>query len=311
MKQTCCDIRSFYGDNRARLCLRYLGREEHLLRTVKASELRFTLWQPDEDLSSNVYIRMIDSEQWDKLGASERLEWVKRVITSDALAVIFTDGTEPGGDLVSLFIEAGIPTFTSSMPAQRVYDELMFYKRAMLGESEVHHGVFLEIFGVGVLLQGESGVGKSELGLSLVARGHRLVADDAPEFWRNGDTLSGACPALLQDFLELRGLGFLDVRSLYGEGAIRLRKTLELVLRLEPMNTEQLRQITPDHIHNQNLDILGTRVPRFTLPVTAGRPMEILVENAVRVHVQRQRGYDANGIFMRRQHEMMNGNDDA
>lgn len=301
---------SLFQDNQARLCLRFLGRKSQLHRMIRSADLRCAIWEPDDDLPGGVYVRLMDRDQWDKFTDSEQIAWCDRVVSTNAFAVIFADALEPEEGLTARFIETGVPLFSSSLPAERVFDELMYYKRALLGESETLHGVFLEIFGVGVLLQGESGVGKSELGLSLVSRGHRLIADDAPEIWRTGDILTGACPAALQDFVELRGLGFLDVRSLYGEAAIRSRKSLELILRLEFTTPEELRKFTPDISSKHSRTILGIQVPLFTLPVMAGRPLEILVESAVRMHIQLQRGYDGNRAFVRRQKEMIVGTRD-
>ena len=156
------------------------------------------------------------------------------------------------------------------------------------------HGVFLEVMGLGLLLSGDAGVGKSELALELVSRGHRLIADDAPLLTKVAPgVISGSCPALLQDFLEVRGLGVLNIRAMFGDGAIKLNMPLHLLVQLTPLDKitasdkERLEGIV------SRRDILGVSVPETTLPIAPGRNLAVLIEVAARNHLLRIDGYNA------------------
>jgi len=168
------------------------------------------------------------------------------------------------------------------------------------------HGVYLEVMSIGVLLTGESGVGKSELALELITRGHRLIADDAPEFSRIApDIVNGTCPKGLLDFLEVRGLGILNVRELLGAGALRSNKYLRLIIRLERLEGEGL--INLDRLEGSYSErrVLGLDFPEIVLPVTAGRNLAVLVECAARNHILRMSGYNSADDFMHRQRALL------
>jgi HPr kinase/phosphorylase len=174
-----------------------------------------------------------------------------------------------------------------------------------LAETTVVHGVFMEVNGVGVLIQGEAAVGKSELALELVTRGHRLIADDAVELRHVApDTLEGNCPPMLRDFLEVRGLGILNIRSLFGETAVKFKKNLKLIVQLvkpgsggEPLNRLDMEA--------SNTTILGLDVLTVRIPVAAGRNLAVLVEVAVRNHILKSRGIDPTAELVARQHAFM------
>lgn len=163
------------------------------------------------------------------------------------------------------------------------------------------HGVFTEIFGLGVLLAGRSGIGKSELALELLARGHRLIADDATEFELAADgRVVGRCPPLLHGFLEVRGLGVLNIGRMYGEPALRSNKSLDLILRLEPMDEYPE---AADRLRGRRSDTLvcGTPIPEILLPVRVGQSLATLAEAACRDHTLKRDGYDAATDFIARQ----------
>ncbi len=172
----------------------------------------------------------------------------------------------------------------------------------MATENITIHGVFMEVIGIGVLLTGSAAVGKSELALELITRGHRLIADDAPEFTRFPDnSLRGSCPPLLSDFLEVRGLGILNIRAMFGDSAIKIRKRLNLIIHLQEMVSQELNEIDRLQGSLTSTEILGITVPKVTLPVAPGRELAILVETAARQYLQRLRGYHANEEFIARQ----------
>jgi HPr kinase/phosphorylase len=202
--------------------------------------------------------------------------------------------------------------FQSSMPSVELMWMLRPYLARALADSTTVHGVFLDVLGMGVLITGASGVGKSELALELISRGSGLVADDVIEFYRIGpETVEGRCPALLRDFLEVRGLGVLNIRTVFGEAALRPRKNLKLIVHLERPG--------PDHAPIERLplrpgteDVMGVSVVKVTIPVAAGRNLAVLTEAAVRNYVLQLRGIDSTSEFVSRQaNELQNGTGDG
>jgi len=172
------------------------------------------------------------------------------------------------------------------------------------------HGVMMDVLGTGVLITGESGVGKSEVALELVSRGHILVADDAPEFRRIApETLEGSCPPLLRGFLEVRGLGILNIARMYGHAHTRRRKILKFIIELKVMNpginNESIERL--QDVHGER-DILGVRIRKRTIPVAPGRNLSVLVEAAVRNHILTDTGYDATADLIQKQAMMLEQN---
>lgn len=163
------------------------------------------------------------------------------------------------------------------------------------------HGVFLEVLGIGTLLTGESGIGKSELGLGLINLGHALIADDAIDIQRQQDILIGSCPPLLQDFLEVRGLGILNIRAMFGDSAIKLKKRLQIIVNLFSVNPQDVILIDRLHGMHKVRSILDISIPEVSLPVAPGRNMSALIEAAVRNHVLKEQGYHASALFEKRQ----------
>lgn len=171
-----------------------------------------------------------------------------------------------------------------------------------MARQVVVHGVFVEILSLGVLLTGRPGVGKSELALELIARGHRLVADDATELALLGpDDLCGGCPPLLQDFLEVRGLGVLDIRAMFGEAAIKRRKRLGLIIHLLRPDDPALPEPNRLSGNRGTREILDVPVPEITLPVAPGHHLAVLVETACRDQLLRMQGYCSDQILAARQ----------
>ena len=172
-----------------------------------------------------------------------------------------------------------------------------------LENSVTVHGVLMDVLGLGVLLTGASGIGKSELALGLINRGHRLIADDAPLFYRQGgEAVIGSCPSVLRNFLEVRGIGVLDVRAMFGDNAIRDHKRLRLVVHLVAINDAQLLDMDRLHGIHRTFEVLGVLIPEVTVPVAPGRNLDVLVEAAVRNEVLKRTGYTASEEFLKRQH---------
>jgi HPr kinase/phosphorylase len=200
------------------------------------------------------------------------------------------------------------PLFRSPLPSVELMWMLRPYLARALADSVTSHGVFLDVLGMGVLITGASGVGKSELGLELISRGSGLVADDVVEFYRIGpETIEGRCPAILRDFLEVRGLGVLNIRTVFGEAALRPRKNLKLIVHLERPGSDVAPPLERLPLRPGSEDIMGVPIGKVTIPVAAGRNLAVLTEAAVRNHVLQLRGIDSTTEFIERHAQQMNG----
>ncbi len=199
------------------------------------------------------------------------------------------------------------PLLTSKLESPYLMDVLRIYLQRVLAASTIKHGVFLDVFEVGVLLTGKSGLGKSELALELISRGHSLVADDAVELHRTApETLEGRCPPMLRDFLEVRGVGVLNIRHMFGETAIRPKKTLRLIINLVLADDEYMKTLDRLSIRTETETILNVPVRSVTLPVAAGRNLAVLVEAAVRNYILQRHGKDSTKEFLERHQTIMN-----
>ena len=197
--------------------------------------------------------------------------------------------------------------FCSGLKSYELVNYLQHHISHILAHRVTLHGVFMEVFTIGVLITGGAGSGKSELALELLNRGHRLIADDAPEFTQiSPDVIDGRCPEALQDCLEVRGLGILNVRRMFGDAAIKLNKFLRLIIHLEiPAEfpaQEPGNRLRGDASSQQVLDL---RIARITLPVMAGRNLAVLAEAAVRDYMLKMKGYDAASAFIERHSRLL------
>jgi len=234
------------------------------------------------------------------LGADVRDDVVSHIVGGDTVCVIVGDGVAVPQMLVEAAEEAGTALLNSTEPSQQVINVLRPYMQQELGEITTLHGVMLDVLEIGVLITGESSIGKSELALELISRGHGLVADDVVELQQIGpETIQGRCPPLLRDFLEVRGLGVLNIRSIFGETAVRPRKALRLIVHLEPHEAGEARDRLATRSGTRA--ILGVEIPTVTLAVAPGRNLAVLVEAAVRNHILLTRGIDSTREFIMRQ----------
>ena len=235
---------------------------------------------------------------------------VERLFESHPAALIVADGVAPPEALVREATRTHTPLFTSPLPAPRVIERLARYLAKALAETLERHGVFMDVLGVGVLITGESGVGKSELGIELITRGHGLVADDVVEISRiAGGTLEGRCPAMLKDFIEVRGLGLLNIRTIFGETAVRRKMKLRLIAHLERPQTGARDPAERLPLAELSEEILGVTVRKVIIPVAAGRNLAVLVEAAVRNEILKLRGIDSTAEFLARQQAGMTGSE--
>lgn len=199
-----------------------------------------------------------------------------------------------------------VPLLTSKLESPYLMDVLRIYLQRVLAVSTVKHGVFLDVFEIGVLITGASGLGKSELALELISRGHSLVADDAVELHRTApEVLEGRCPPMLRDFLEVRGLGVLNIRHIFGETSIRPKKILKLIINLVPADDEYMKQLDRLSIRTETESILNVDIRSVVLPVAAGRNLAVLVEAAVRNYILQLRGKDSTREFLERHQALM------
>jgi HPr kinase/phosphorylase len=233
------------------------------------------------------------------------------ICRGDTVSMIVADGIAAPRALIECADRAGTPLLTSSEPSQHVINVLRPYMQQELGEVTTLHGVFLDVLEIGVLITGDSSIGKSELALELISRGHGLVADDVVELQQIGpETIQGRCPSMLRDFLEVRGLGVLNIRSIFGETAVRPRKALRLIVHLDgPEGGTEPKDRLATRAGTQ--DILGVEIPTVTLAVAPGRNLAVLVEAAVRNHILLTRGINSTREFIQRQEAAMRTEADA
>ncbi|MFZ0257823.1 MAG: HPr(Ser) kinase/phosphatase [Gammaproteobacteria bacterium] len=237
-----------------------------------------------------------------ELTEQQKEDVLSRLFKAEPFCILVADGLPAAPDLLTHADHSGLALLESALPSQKLVENLRYLLAHQLAKRITVHGVFLEVMGAGILLTGDSGVGKSELALELITRGHRLIADDAVEFAHVApNTLEGTCPRMLQNFLEVRGLGIVNVRALFGDSAVKLRKNLRLIIQLQPMHPEQMRATDRLHGLRRRRPILGVAMPEITLPVAPGRNMAVLVECTVRNHLLRIKGYDATRDFQESQ----------
>ncbi len=235
---------------------------------------------------------------------------IQRIVTLEPPVIVVADGVRPPDRLVAMCDRADIPLFVTSHSAGHVIDVVRAYLSQLFAERTTRHGVFMDILGLGVLLTGESGLGKSELGLELISRGHGLVADDAVDLYRvSQTTLEGRCPELLLNLLEVRGIGLLDIKAIFGETAVRRKMRLKLLVHLVRKETmeREFERLPYEPLYEE---ILGVQVRKVVIVVDAGRNLAVLVEAAVRNTVLQLRGIDTYQEFIARHQQAMASNQD-
>ena len=230
---------------------------------------------------------------------------VARIVTLEPPVLVLADGQTAPDALLSMCERAQLPMFSTRESSAFVIDVLRTYLSKHFADRTTMHGVFMDILGLGVLITGESGLGKSELGLELITRGNGLVADDAVDLYRiNQTTIEGKCPDLLQNLLEVRGIGLLDIRSIFGETAVRRKMRLKLIVHLVRKETmERDYERLPSAPLTQ--DVLGIPVMKVVIQVVAGRNIAVLVEAAVRNTILQLRGIDTYQEFVDRHRKAM------
>jgi HPr kinase/phosphorylase len=232
-------------------------------------------------------IRFLES-----LGGEDRVRALHLALRHDFPCVLITGGFPPPPELLLEAEQAGVPLLQTQTATPTAIDKLTALLSDALADRVAFHAVLLDVLGLGVLLTGESGIGKSECALDLIVRGHRLVADDTVEVKRRTETvLIGSCPDLTRHHMELRGLGIINVRELFGISSTRSSKRIELVVQLE--RWEHGREYERLGLEDAFFEILGVKIPLIRMPVAPGRNIAILVEVAARNQLLRARGHHA------------------
>lgn len=226
-----------------------------------------------------------------KLTASERAITFDRLFSFKIPALLVARGIEPSAECLEMAKKHDVTLLRSKEATSTVVSAIIAYLKAALAPSITRHGVLVEVYGEGLLLLGESGVGKSETAVELLKRGHRLIADDAVEIRKvNENSLVGTAPELIRNYVELRGIGIVNVAKLFGMGSIKAENEINLVVNIVPWNS----QATYDRmgVEEQYMDILGVQVPMNTIPVTPGRNLAIILEVAAMNNRQRKMGHN-------------------
>lgn len=245
-----------------------------------------------------------EKEYLDGLSDQDTALTEKAIFSPAVTGIVFSDQITCPQSYIELANATETPLFSSQLSSGELIDAARHYLTNILSQSTTLHGVFMEVLGAGVLITGESSIGKSELALELITRNHRLIADDAAIFTRIApQTLQGSCPPMLKDFMEVRGLGILNIRAMYGENAIKKNKQLRLILQMKQMSSQQ--QLDRLHGEHSIRNILDVDIPQTILPVASGRNLAVMVEAAVRNHILLERGHDSSKEFIHRQHQFL------
>ena len=312
MMNTSITARELFDQQKDKLALRWLAGQKGDKRVLESGDTVSRRPSLAGYLNA-VYpnkVQILGTEEltWlDSLDSRQRWETIEKIVQARPLALVISKNQSCPEDLREAANENDTPLWVSPKRGHELLNHLSYHLARTLAPRVTLHGVFMEIYSIGVLITGEAGSGKSELALELLSRGHRLVADDAPEFTQIApDVLDGTCPELLQDLLEVRGLGVLNVREMFGHTAVKPSKYLRLVVHLKPLregeDTDGLTRLTGDIGHRE---IFEVPVPMITIPVAPGRNLAVLVEAAVRNHVLKSKGIDPAQTFIDRQAHQM------
>lgn len=234
--------------------------------------------------------------------AAAARQLIDTLLRAEPVAIIACENAVLPEPLPDLAQQAGVWVLSSASSGAEVIDGLRHYLGKMLAEIIERHGVCMDVLGLGVLITGDSGVGKSELGLELISRGHGLVADDVVAITHiPPSTLECRCPGMLKDFLEVRGLGVLNIRTIFGEAAVRPKMNLRLIVHLERPAAGVANPVERLPLHELSEDIMGVTVRKVLIPVAAGRNLAVLLEAAARNHILQLRGIHSTAEFIARQ----------
>ena len=234
----------------------------------------------------------VEMSYLNKITAAERSLVFDRLFSYKFPALLIARDMEPSIDCMAMAKKHNITVLRCPDVTSDIVSSIVAYLKAMLAPSITRHGVLMEIYGEGILITGDSGIGKSETAIELVKRGHRLIADDAVQIKRvQGNQLVGTAPALIKDYIELRGIGIINVAKLFGIGAVKQENEINLVVNIVPWNDQTVYDRLG--LEDNYMDILGVQVPLNTIPITPGRNMAVILEVAAMNNRQKKMGYNA------------------
>jgi len=238
------------------------------------------------------------SEIWylAQLEPEQRIQALRNLDLEKVCCVLITKNLSPPSEFLEIAEEINLPVIRTPQVSSAAIVSLAGFLQEALAPQRVLHGVLMEMYGTGVLFKGESGIGKSECALDLISRGHRLISDDAVLIKRIGDKLEGYSPELTREHLEIRGLGIINIRDLYGISAVGNRKQIDLCVELKKWNN--VLEIERLGLETQEEDIFGIKLPKYVLPVSSGRNLSTLVETAIRVYLLKTKGVNAARDFI-------------
>ncbi len=247
-------------------------------------------------------IQIIGNVEWHYLETLPTEEMVRRLhdfYATKPVAVVFTRGRMEGDEGLAFAEEYGVPILSTLLTTSEFEAALISSLSVSLASRITRHGVFVEVYGEGMLILGESGVGKSETAIELVKRGHRLIADDAVEIKKvSNKTLVGTAPEIIRHYIELRGIGIVDVRRIFGMGSVKMTEKIDLVIELEPWQAG--KDYDRFGLDTEYIDIMGIKVTKITIPVQPGRNLAIILEIAAMNHRQKKMGYNTAEEFNKR-----------
>ena len=239
-------------------------------------------------------------------GENERIEKIRTFVDHDPACVIVTTGMDIVPEAIDEAKKRGVPVLRSKEKTSPLMAALIAFLNTNLAPRITRHGVLVEVYGEGILILGDSGVGKSETAIELVKRGHRLIADDAVEIKRvSAKTLVGSAPEIIRHYVELRGIGLVDVKRLFGMGAVKDTERIDLIINLEQW--VQGKMYDRLGLDDEKMDILGIEIPSITIPVRPGRNLAIILEIAAMNNRQKRMGYNTAEEFNQRLLNQMNG----
>ena len=310
-------IHEFLNQYQQRLKLNFTSRQIGLNREIQLSRQAADTFDAADYFnvirtSSIVVVGYQESRYIHKLNPDEQIKLFKTLFRGPVCVIICSQGNPLPEPMIELCESREIPVLQSALGDFELLDNTRYLLSRALAENTNEHGVYIEVYSLGVFITGKTAVGKSELALSLISRGHRLISDDVTLFTRSTpDVVEGSSPQLLTDFLEVRGLGVVNVRVMFGANSLKRSRPLSLIVNMVELDRSNSAKF--DRLGNnlETRNILGLEFPEVTLPVAPGRNLAVLVEAAARNHLLRVSGYNAAEDFITRQNQAIAQDSDA
>ncbi len=305
--QSSLSIREFHKRFQKRLQLSFASGQVGLDREIKLSTQDDNSYEAVDYLnivrpSSVIVIGIKESEYLISLDVNQLYQLLDDLFSGPVTTFIMSRDATISEQAIRYCHDAAYSVLRSEMQDSDLLGNLRYFLNQLLAEKTTEHGVYLEVHSIGTFITGESGVGKSELALSLISRGHRLIADDITEFSRiEPDAIDGIHPGMTNDFMEVRGLGIVNIRAMFGANALKRNKTLRMIVNMVNFTIENSHQFDRLGSSKKTRNILGLEIPELTLPVAPGRNLAILVEAAARNHLLQMGGYNSAEDFIEQQ----------